>query len=544
MGTECSEGMRRYATLGLLAASALVLAACGGGGGEGSMQTGQSADTTDGKKGALALPAKTAVPRAVCGPNDHPESGLQGQVPKFLRTKGGFNGFNCNLQLVGQSRGDGASWQHAFFQDSSGHRCSYYDTRFATTRPKQGTVVIDVTDNTNPTPTAYLTTRPMLDPWESLKVNERRQILGAEDGRNGTGTAQLDLYDISSDCRFPQLLSSVITGTAANGDAAALPPGQNLAGHEGGFSPDGLTWYSGDRGTIKKYTATDLSDATHPKLMATWTLPQSPGATTTTHGLSISDDGMRAYVSQAFVGDASAGATARNGVLVLDVSDFQNRVPNPQFRQLGSVLWLDGGQIQHTIPITVNGKRYVVAADEAGSAGNSNAGYQAACNAGLSPFPMARIIDISDETNPFVVSKLALEIHSPNACSLVLPDLVGISSFTYGSHYCSVDNRQNATTLACGYFEAGIRVFDIRNPLAPREIAYYNPPSVTTASAGSQNNSGSANGRPDHCTAQIRLDAVAGTLHTTCQDNGFLSLKFTNGVWPFPTSSTPPGMQN
>jgi hypothetical protein len=64
----------------------------------------------------------------------------------------------------------------------------------------------------------------MLDPWESLKVNERRQLLGAEDGRNGTGTAQLDLYDISSDCRFPQLLSSVITGTAANGDAAALPP--------------------------------------------------------------------------------------------------------------------------------------------------------------------------------------------------------------------------------------------------------------------------------------------------------------------------------
>jgi hypothetical protein len=48
------------------------------------------------------------------------------------------------------------------------------------------------------------------------------------------------------------------------------------------------------------------------------------------------------------------------------------------------------------------------------------------------------------------------------------------------------------------------------------------------------------NGRPDHCTAQIRLDAVAGTLQTTCQDNGFLSLKFTNGVWPFPTSSTPP----
>src|SRR5436190_17041714 len=203
MGTECSEGMRRYATLGLLAASALLLAACGGGGGEGSMtQTGQSADIgTDGR--AVALAVKPGIPRAVCGPNDHPESGLQGQVPKFLRTRGGFSGFNCNLELVGQAKGDGAGWQHAFFQDAAGHRCSYHDTRFATTRPKQGTVVIDVSDNTNPVPTAYLTTRPMLDPWESLKVNERRQILGAEDGRNGTGTAQLDLYDISGDCRFP-----------------------------------------------------------------------------------------------------------------------------------------------------------------------------------------------------------------------------------------------------------------------------------------------------------------------------------------------------
>jgi hypothetical protein len=29
-----------------------------------------------------------------------------------------------------------------------------------------------------------------------------------------------------------------------------------------------------------------------------------------------------------------------------------------------------------------------------------------------------------------------------------------------------------------------------------------------------------------------------------CQDNGFLTLKFTNGVWPFPETTTPPGLQN
>ena len=44
--------------------------------------------------------------------------------------------------------------------------------------------------------------------------------------------------------------------------------------------------------------------------------------------------------------------------------------------------------------------------------------------------------------------------------------------------------------------------------------------------------------------AQIKLDAATGTLQTMCQDNGFLVLKFTNGVWPFPESTTPRGMQN
>ena len=66
----------------------------------------------------------------------------------------------------------------------------------------------------------------MLDPWESLKVNTRRQMLGGEYAKNGTGTGQLDLYDVGGDCRSPQLLSSVLTGSTGNGDAAALPDGR------------------------------------------------------------------------------------------------------------------------------------------------------------------------------------------------------------------------------------------------------------------------------------------------------------------------------
>jgi hypothetical protein len=500
------------------------------------------------------------VPRASCGEEDNPETALQGQVPAALRASG-FKGFNCNLKLVGQSRGEGASWMHAFFTDRDEHRCSYYDTSSpvngTANRIHLGTVVVDTTDQRRPTETGYLTTASMLDPWESLKVHTGRQLLLGENGTNAAGGPQLDVYDLARDCRYPQLLSSVATGTAANGDASALPAGEILKGHEGNVSPDGLTWYSGDRGTPKKYTATDISDTRHPQLITTWTLPQIYPATwsVTTHGLALSEDGNRAYVSQAAVPSVTSVSSTLapvDGVLILDVSQVQARMPNPQITEVGHLFWRDGAQSQMYIPIRIRGKRYLVGTDEVGpGGGNATANVQAACTAGLPMFPMARIIDLEDETHPRVVSRLLLETHDPANCSAVLPDIVGLSGFTYGSHYCSVDNKRDATTLACAYFNSGLRVFDIRDPRRPREIAYFNPAGVTTPSYGSQHfnpdaflKSGTQAGDPDWCSAQLRLDALRGTLETTCQDNGFLSLKFERGVWPFRDSSTPPGEQN
>ena len=497
---------------------------------------------------------------SLCNVIDSPEVALQGQVPAAMRAEG-FKGFNCNLVLAGQSKGEGASWQHAFFTDAAGHRCSYYDTASpvdgTANRQHLGVVVLDTTDRTHPTPTAYLNSVSMMDPWESLKVQQSRQMLIAENGTNAAGGPELDLYDISQDCRFPQLLSSVATGTVANGDAAALPAGEILKGHEGNVSPDGLTWYSGDRGTPKKYTATDISDKLHPVLIATWTLPQiyPPNWSVTTHGLTVSEDGTRAYVSQAGVPQVAsidASQAPVNGILILDTSEVQARLPGAQIKQLGSVFWIDGAQAQHNIQITISGKNYLVGVDELGSGGgNGTANATAACKAGLALFPMARIIDISNESNPTIVSRLALETHDPANCDAVIPDIAGLGSFTYGSHYCSVDNKHAATTLACGYFNSGIRVFDIRDPAHPKEIAYYNPPAATSPMFGSNHfnpqatvKSNTPAGGPDWCTAQIRLDATAGTLETTCQDNGFLSLKFEGDVWPFPESSTPPGLQN
>jgi hypothetical protein len=135
-----------------------------------------------------------------------------------------LQGFSCNLQLVGQSRGDGASWQQAWFQDKAGHKCNYYDTAATTANRAQiGVVAIDATNPASPQPTAYLSTTSMVDPWESLKVNERRQLLAGVSATNGNGGPEFDVYDISGDCRFPQLLTSVAVGTGLNAPMNSKP---------------------------------------------------------------------------------------------------------------------------------------------------------------------------------------------------------------------------------------------------------------------------------------------------------------------------------
>src|SRR5258708_25506321 len=128
----------------------------------------------------------------------------------------------------------------------------------------------------------------MLDPWESLKVNERRQLLAADQGTNGGGGPAVEIYEVSQDCRSPQLIGSFAIGTGTDGGTVApVTP----IGHEGSFAPDGLTYYIGDTRN-RSYHAVDLTDPTRPKYIATFDMKTLGLAS---HGLSISNDGNRLY---------------------------------------------------------------------------------------------------------------------------------------------------------------------------------------------------------------------------------------------------------
>ena len=466
--------------LGALAAL-LALSACGVGG-----TNSQAISVATGHPETFEGP----VAKAECGPGSMVETNLQGQVQQSDRVSGrSITGYWCNLEKVGQFQGEGASWQFAWLDD-----CGYYDQKApSNTLMSSGAVVVDASDTANPVSTTHLTSTAMLDPWESLKVNEKRKLLGADQATGGTGGPNFDIYDLSSDCKAPVLLSSAPLSDST------------IRGHEGNFTPDGLTYYDSERAT-SRYCPIDVADAAHPALMFCWAPPSIK-----THGLSFNESGTRAYLASASTTPTTT--TTPNGLRIADTSDVVSRNPRQAIDVISEIFWADGQQTQMSQPFKVKGLPYIVVVDELGHGA-------------------ARIIDLSDETSPAIVSKLKLEVHMPENSSTVSNDVAG-DTFGYEGHYCQVDDPLEATAMACGYFQSGIRVFDIRDPVAPREIAYYNPPAQVPKKAqlgGSQRGGGTA----DWCSAQVRFIKATGELWTTCQDNGFLVLKFTNGAWPFP----------
>jgi len=137
---------------------------------------------------------------------------------------------------------------------------------------------------------------------ESLKVmsaGHARCEPGQQRGPVRLGRAGVDIYDVSVDCRYPQLLATVDVGLPQRYHRCGTY--QAVVGHEGSWAPDGLTYYGGDL-TNRQYYAVDTTIPTEPKLIATWlpgpNVPPIPagGIALITHGMSISDDGIEAIL--------------------------------------------------------------------------------------------------------------------------------------------------------------------------------------------------------------------------------------------------------
>jgi len=428
-----------------------------------------------------------SVPKAVCGPRDHTESGLQGETTQQERFGGDSQtAYNCNLELVGEEPQD--TFQGAYSQDGPAYYdvCAYYGTdRGATTG--QGIKVIDASDPRHPVVTTQLTdTQAALAPHETLHSNAQSRLLamGQTTGPNFAA------YDITN-CRHPVLKGQI------NASSTSFH-------HMGEFSPDGKTFYASQNfmGLGGFLYIFDLSDPSNVKELPPWQY-NGDGRP---HSLDTNWKGFLPAVPEGnlmFVGQpgsfgmaSTASGFGPDGLVIEDVSDYQNRKPNPQIRIISKLFWADQGTSESMMAVHINGHPYLISTDEAGGAGGSD-GWAGACSRGASPFGYPQIIDVADIKNPKIIAKLRLQVSDPANCAALLaetpPDfsppgvavpgtnLPAISGTTnYSEESCVPDNPADTKMLACGFQHGGLRVFDVSDPKHAREIAYWKPGAVRT----------------------------------------------------------------
>ncbi|MGH2950510.1 MAG: LVIVD repeat-containing protein, partial [Solirubrobacterales bacterium] len=430
-------------------------------------------------------PPLVASPQAKCGPGSRPETGLQGRVSRADHESGrAAEGYTCNTELVGSYTkpnvvGSVGGFKVERYVDSAGHECAYYDTTllFPTNifDGEAGVNVLDMSEPSQPKLTARLVSPAMLSPHESLVVNTKRGLLAAVLGNPLFNVGVVDVYDISRDCRHPVLRSTSPVG---------------ILGHESGMAPDGRTFYSASPGT-QTLVAVDISNPSATKPL--WIGPYD------SHGLSIGEGGDRAYV-----------AGVGSGLIILDTSEIEARVPNPQVREVARLRWDSMSIPQNAIPVTIDGHPYVVEIDEFGT---------------LEEVGAARMIDIGDEEHPRVISNMRLEVHQSENFGAIADDPGATSGLQgYAGHYCNVPSRVDPGIVACSMILSGLRVFDIRDPRHPKEIAYFNAPIKPRGILEASN----------WAMASPSFAPERGEIWYSDGFQGFFAVRTTNGVWPFP----------
>jgi len=481
---------RRHAGRRLLAALVAV----------GSVAAGVTAAQTYGATSTFP----SAVPKATCGPGARPETSIQGRVPSEDYRNGRLEkGYRCNTYAVAH-QGVTGGFKVQRYTDSNGNTCAYYDSTAAFPKdilaglagPGLGVVVLDMNDPSRPRRTANLVTPAMLSPHESMLVNQRRGILAAVMGSPATQVGIVEMYDVRTDCRHPKLLSSTPAG---------------ILGHESGWAPDGRTfWVTGAVGNL---VAIDATDPTKPKQVFT-------KFGVIYHGLRLSADGRTMYVAE--IGAPTSTQFSSGGLKILDVSEVQDRKPDPEVTVLSSLSWREHSIPQAAEPFTRNGHHFLLEADEYANFNVTNPDL----NQPDAPVGAARIINVDDPRHPRVVSDNRLQVHQPwNRRGEQRKDPGAIIPVQgYSAHYCSVPYRDNPRIAACSMNLSGLRLFDIRDLAHPKEVGYFNRPVQPPANPLNPVAVGG------YAMSQNTWDVERRSVWYTDVNSGFHVVRLTNGI--------------
>jgi hypothetical protein len=191
------------------------------------------------------------------------------------------------------------------------------------------------------------------------------------------------------------------------------------------------------------WVVVDVSDPEHPVERARWWWPGMKQGETRTWPESESRSVHHAMVH----GDRAYLGFWDSNMVILDISDLDD------IGVISHLQWEVGGHTHTCLPMP--GRDIVVVTDEAIS------------NECEGDPHMVRVVDVSDETSPEVVA----------ICPPPEGDFCE-RGLRFGAH-CLHENRpgsyRSAEVVFTTYFNGGLRVYDLADPVDPRDIAHWIP---------------------------------------------------------------------
>jgi hypothetical protein len=423
-----------------------------------------------------------------CGPEDLPEGPLQGHVPKADQdSRRAERGYNCGLALLGHTRLGAGGRPDVNANMAWAGRCAYVASSAGISvapqvpsdpPPGAGVAVVRVADDGTPDHVTTLrgpAAAASAETLHAVTTPEGRSILVV--GRYGNDVLPapkpMDVYDVSEPhCDQPRLLTTFqwpenthnLTLSQDGRYVFATQPLQvaDLAGLWDDEPATGVR-YLGNLGNALPgppvaVGPTANADDVLPRPVRELTHPF-----TSSHEAWPSADGRTLYVG---------GVTAGFEVLsIVDVSRWLERGPDGRPAGRPRVVSQRAGRGHSVRTATIGGRPYLLHSDEA----VFGLAYGCLPQAGA-PFAGTAqpwLTDIDDPAHPKTAAHFGLEVNAPAHCVDQIE--AGENSSV---HYHDVDDPEDTTFVMASMWNAGVRIFDVRDPSRPTEVAYFNPGDV------------------------------------------------------------------
>lgn len=359
----------------------------------------------------------------------------------------------------------------------------------------RGWSVLDVTDPSAPEHVAFIpgpenTWTIQIQVADGKMITALERIAPGWGGIEGKDHAEgVLIWEVSEPAKPRQLghYRTASTGTHRN-----FYDGGSLI-HVAGGTPD----FDG-----KIYHIVDISDPTKPKQVSYFALEAQKkdapktGARLSMHG-PAHVEGNRAYLPY---GDG--------GGIIIDISD----VKNPRMLSQLAFNGLCSRQGIHTY-LPLPRRKLALINDEAiNENGDEN-------------LNLAGIVDIADETAPRLIALFPLPAPPPESGLKNFYEKggrFGPHNHHHPNHQPCLEDRDDIAYLT--YFNAGLRVYDIRDPRTPKEIAYFIPPDPRERIGP----------KPSRLVAQVEDVLVdrRGCIYISEKNQGVFILKLQK-TWPY-----------